>query len=135
METTKKIQNAIYWLNASLKSLSPYNGHVTEIPVSDFDVPEFAKPVFIQQQQQEQPLLQEQPTIPLASTMCTKHTAPAAASGSAEQQATDVVNVDAPENVDPYDPAKALKNSKKSCQTHVTREQISKRISLLFCKH
>ena len=72
MQTTNKIQNATYWLNASLKSLSPCNGHVTEIPVSDFDVPEFGEPVFTQQQQ-EQPLLQEQPTVPLPSTMCTKH--------------------------------------------------------------
>ena len=71
MQTTNKIQNAIYWLNASLKSLSPCNGHVTEIPVSDFDIPEFGQPVFTQQQQQEQPLLQEQPTVPLPSTMCT----------------------------------------------------------------
>ena len=59
--------------------------------------------------------------------MCTKCTVPAAATGSAEQQATDGVNVDDPENVDPDEPAKAPKNSKKSCQTHVTREQISTR--------
>ena len=45
METTNKIQNAIYWLNASLKALSPCHGHVTEIPVSDFDVPQFGEPV------------------------------------------------------------------------------------------
>ena len=57
MQTTNKIQNAIYWLNASLKSLSPCNGYVTEIPVSNFNVPEFGEPVFTQQQQQEQPLL------------------------------------------------------------------------------
>ena len=51
MQTTNKIQNAIYWLNASLKSLSACNGHVTEIPVSDFDVPQFGEPVFTQQQE------------------------------------------------------------------------------------
>ena len=57
--------------------------------------------------------------------MHTKCTAPAAAAGSAEQQTTDVVNVDDPENADPDNPEKAPKNSKRSCQTHVTREQIS----------
>ena len=124
-QTTNKIQNAIYWLNASLKTLSPCNGHVTEIPVSDYDVPQFGEPVFTQQQQQEQPLLQEQPKVPLPSTMHTKCTAPAAAAGSAEQQATDVVDVSDPENVDLDNLEKAPKNSKKSCQTHVTREQIS----------
>ena len=96
-DATNKIQNATYWLNTSLKSLSPCNGHATQVPVSDFDIPEFGEPVFTLQQQQEQPLLQEQPT----STMCRKHSVPAAAAGSAEQQATDVVNVDDPENVDP----------------------------------
>ena len=85
MQTTTKIQNAIYWLNASLKALSPCNVHFTEIPVIDFDVPQFDEPVFTQQQQQEQPLLQKQPTVPLPSTMCTKCTAPAAAAGGAEQ--------------------------------------------------
>ena len=80
-DTINKIQNAIYWLNASLKSLSPCNGHVTKIPVSDFDVPQFGEPVFTQQQQ-EQPVLQQQPTVPLPSTMCTKCTAPAAAAES-----------------------------------------------------
>ena len=45
----------------------------------------FGKPVFTQQQQQEH----------------RKHSVPAAAAGSAEQQATDVVNVDDPENLDP----------------------------------
>ena len=94
METTNKIQNAIYWLNASLKALSPCNRHFTEIPVSDFDVPQFGEPVFTQQQQQ--PLLQEQQKVPLPSTTCTKCTAPAAAAGSAEQQATDVVDVPDP---------------------------------------
>ena len=84
MQTANKIQNAIYWLNASLKSLSPYNGHVTQIPVSDFDVPQFGESVFTQQQQ-EQPLLQDKPTTPLPSTLCTKHSAPAAAAGSAQQ--------------------------------------------------
>ena len=52
--------------------------------------------------------------------MHTKCTAPTAAAGSAEQQATDVVNVDDPENVDPDNLEKAPKNFKKSCQTHVT---------------
>ena len=117
MQTTNKIQNAIYWLNPSLKSLSPCNGHVTEIAVSDFDVPEFGELVFIQQQWQEQPRLQEQPTVPLPSTMHTKCTAPAAAAGSAEQQATDVVNVDDPENMDPDDPAKTPKNSKSPARS------------------
>ena len=119
-DATNKIQNAIYWLNASFKALSPCNGHVTEIPFSDFDVPQFGESVFTQQQQHEQPLLQEQSTVPLPSTLHTKHTVPAAAAGSAEQQATDVVDVD-----DPDDPAKGPKNSKKSCQTHITREQMS----------
>ena len=85
IRTTNKIQNAIYWLNASLKSLSPCNGYVTQIPVSDFDVPEFGEPVFTKQQQQEQPLLQDKPTTPLPSTLHTKHSAPAAAAGGAEQ--------------------------------------------------
>ena len=48
-DATNKIQNAIYWLNASLKALSPCNGHVTEIPVSDLDVPQFGEPVCTQQ--------------------------------------------------------------------------------------
>ena len=100
---------------------------MTQIPVSDFDVPEFGEPVFTQQQQQEQPLLKDKPTTSLPSILRTKCSAPAAAAGSAEQIATDVVNVDDPENVDPDNPAKAPKNSKMSCQTHVTREQISTR--------
>ena len=45
--------------------------------------------------------------------MCTKCTALAAAAGSAEQPATDVVNVDDPENVDPDEPAKAPKKFQK----------------------
>ena len=93
------------------KILSPCNGHVTEIPVNDFDVPQFGEPVFTQQQQQEQALLLEQPTVPLPSTMHTKCTVPAAAVGSAEQQAIDVVNVDDPENVDPDNTEKAPKKS------------------------
>ena len=97
-DATNKIQNAIYWLNASLKALSPCNGHVTEIPVSDFDVPQFGEPAFTHQQQQEQTLLQEQLTVPFPCTLCTKHTFPAATAGSAEQQATDVVNVDDPDD-------------------------------------
>ena len=105
METTNKMQKAIYWLNASLKSLPPCNGHATQVPVSDFDIPEFGEPVFTQQQ--------EQPPLPLPSTMHTKHSVPAAAAGSAEQQATDVVNVDDPENVDPDNPAKAPKKFQK----------------------
>ena len=112
MQTTNKIQNAMYWLNASLRALPLCNGQVTEIPVSDFDVPQFGEPVFTQQLQQEQPLLQEQPKVPLPSTMHTKHTAPAAAAGSAEQQATDVVDVPDPENVDPDNPEKAPKKFK-----------------------
>ena len=50
-DATNKIQNATYWLNASLKALSPCNGHVTETPFSDIDVPQFGEPVFTQQQQ------------------------------------------------------------------------------------
>ena len=49
----------------------------------------------------------------MPSTLLTKHSAPAAAAGSAEQQATDVVNVDNPENVDPDNPAKAPKKFQK----------------------
>ena len=100
MDTTNKIQNAIYWLNASLKVLSPCNGHVTEIPVTDFYVPQFSEPVFTQQQQ-EQPHQQQQQQVPLPSTM---QSVPAAAAGSAEQQATNIVNVldpEDPENPDP----------------------------------
>ena len=33
-DATNKIQNAIYWLNASLKSLSPCNGHATQVAVA-----------------------------------------------------------------------------------------------------
>ena len=36
-DVSNKIQNAIYWVNASLKSLCPFNGHAVEVPVSDFD--------------------------------------------------------------------------------------------------
>ena len=45
--------------------------------------------------------------------MCTKDSVPAAAAGSAEQQATDVVDVPDPENVDPDNPEKAPKKFKK----------------------
>ena len=40
-DVSNKIQNAIYWVNASLKSLCPFNGHAAEVPVSDFDIPQF----------------------------------------------------------------------------------------------
>ena len=91
-DVSNKIQNAIYWVNASLKSLCPFNGHAAEVPVSDFDIPQFGEPCFIQQQQQEQQ--QQEPT----STKC--HV-PAAAAGSSEQEATDVLIVDDPEIPDP----------------------------------
>ena len=48
-DVSNKIQNAIYWVNASLKSLCPFNGHAAEVPVSDFDIPQFGEPGFIQQ--------------------------------------------------------------------------------------
>ena len=38
-DVSNKIQNAIYWVNASLKSLHPFNGHAAEVPVSNFDIP------------------------------------------------------------------------------------------------
>ena len=91
-DVSNKIQNAIYWVNASLKSLCPFNGHAAEVPVSDFDIPQFGEPCFMQQQQQEQQ--QQEPT----STKC--HV-PAAAAGSSEQEATDVLIVDDPEISDP----------------------------------
>ena len=50
--------------------------------------------------------------LPLPSTLHTK-CSPAAAAGSAKQQATDVVNVDDPENVGPDNPAKAPKKIQK----------------------
>ena len=94
-DAANNIQNAIYWVNVSLKSLCPCNGHAAQVPVSDFDIPQFGEPVFTQQQQQEQP--HQEPT----STKCTKHFVPAAAAGSSEQEVTDVVTVDDPENINP----------------------------------
>ena len=94
-DVSNKIQNAIYWVNASLKSLCPFNGHAAEVPVSDFDIPQFGEPGFTQQQQQEQQ--QQEPT----STKHPKHSVPAAAAGSSEQEATDVLIVDDPEIPDP----------------------------------
>ena len=91
-DVSNKIQNAIYWVNASLKSLCPFNGHAAEVPVSDFYIPQFGEPGFIQQQQQEQQ--HQEPT----STKCC---VPAAAAGSSEQEATDVLIVDDPEIPDP----------------------------------
>ena len=98
--------------------MSPCKGHVTEIPVSDFDVPLFGDPVFTQQQQQEQPLQQEQQKVPLPSTMHTKHTAAAAAAGSGEQQATDVVDV----TDDPENPEKGTKKFTKVLPDPVNKE-------------
>ena len=40
-DVSNKIQNAIYWVNASLKFLCPFNGHAAEVPVSDCDIPQF----------------------------------------------------------------------------------------------
>ena len=94
-DVSNKIQNTIYWVNASLKSLCPFNGHAAEVPVSDFDISQFGKPSFIQQQQQEQQ--QQEPT----STKHPKHSVPAAAAGSSEQEATDILIVDDPEIPDP----------------------------------
>ena len=74
-DVSNKIQNAIYWVNASLKSLCPFNGHA-KVPLSDFDIPQFGEPCFMQQQQQEQQ--QQEPT----STKC--HV-PAAAAGSSNR--------------------------------------------------
>ena len=119
-DVSNKIQNAIYWVNASLKSLCPFNGHAAEVPVSDFDIPQFGEPGFIQQQQQQQQQQQE-PTS-------TKHHVPAAAAGSSEQEATDVLIVDDPEIPDPN----LIRNSNKSCQTHVTREQICTKITIVI---
>ena len=118
-DVSNKIQNAIYWVIASLKSLCPFNGHAAEMPVSDFDIPQFGEPGFIQQQQQEQQ--QQEPT----STKC--HV-PAAAAGSSEQEATDVLIVDDPEIPDP----KHHKKFQKVCQTHVTREQICTKITIVI---
>ena len=36
-EATAQVMNHIYWVNASLKSLSPVNGMVQHVPISDFD--------------------------------------------------------------------------------------------------
>ena len=94
-DAANNIQNAIYWVNASLKFLCPCNGHAAQVPVSNFEIPQFGEPVFTQQQQQAQP--QQEPT----STKCTKHSVSAAAAGSSEQEATDVVTAGDPENPDP----------------------------------
>ena len=82
----------------------------------------FRKPGFIQQQQQEQQ--QQEPT----STKHPKHSVPAAAAGSSEQEATDVLIVDDLEIPDP----KPRKKFQKSCQTHVTREQICTKITSII---
>ena len=76
-----------------MNSLCPFNGHAAEVPVSDFDIPQFGEPCFMQQQQQQEQQQQE-PTS-------TKHCVPAAAAGSSEQEATDVLIVDDPEIPDP----------------------------------
>ena len=121
-DVSNKIQNAIYWVNASLKSLCPLNGHVAEVPVSDFDIPQFGEPGFIQQQQQEQQ--QQEPT----STKHPKHSVPAAAAGSSEQETTDVLIVDDPEIPD----SKPHKKFQKVLQTHVTREQICTKTTIVI---
>ena len=36
-EATAQVMNHIYWVNGSLKSLSPVNGMVQHVPISDFD--------------------------------------------------------------------------------------------------
>ena len=37
--------NQIYWVNASLKSVSPINGLAHSVPVSDFDAFDIGEPV------------------------------------------------------------------------------------------
>ena len=38
------IMNQIYWVNASLKSVSPINGMAHSVPVSDFDAFDISEP-------------------------------------------------------------------------------------------
>ena len=43
-QVMNQIMNQIYWVNASLKSISPVNGRVHNVPLSDFDSFEIGEP-------------------------------------------------------------------------------------------
>ena len=56
-QVINQIMNQIYWFNASLKSISPVNGMVHNVPLSDFDSFEIGEPA--------PPAPPSQPSIPI----------------------------------------------------------------------
>ena len=93
-----QVMNYIYWVNASLKSLSPVNGMVQHVPISDFDCFDVGTPA--PAAPPSPPSLPPPAAQPGPSGHQKKKTA-TAAFGSAEQQEQQseiVVPVDPEEN-------------------------------------
>ena len=79
-----QVMNQIYWVNASLKSISPVNGMVHNVPLTDFDSFEIGEPAH--------PAPPSPPSIPIptpqpgTSQTATKKRKATAAFGSEKQQ-------------------------------------------------
>ena len=83
-QVMNQIMNQIYWVNASLKSISPVNGMVHNVPLTDFDSFEIGEPA--------PPAPPSPPSIPIptpqpgTSQTTTKKRKATAAFGSEKQQ-------------------------------------------------
>ena len=102
-EATAQVLNHIYWVNASLKSLSPVNGMVQHVPISDFDCFDVGTPA--PPAPPSPPSLPHPAAQPGPSGLQKKRTA-TAAFGSAEQQEQQS------EIVDPVDPEEQQEEEK-----------------------
>ena len=102
-EATAQVMNHIYWVNASLKSLSPVNGMVQHVPISDFDCFDVGTPA--PPGPPSPPSLPPPAAQPGPSGLQKKRTA-TAAFGSAEQQEQQS------EIVDPVDPEEQQEEQK-----------------------
>ena len=100
---TAQVMNHIYWVNASLKSLSPVNGMVQHVPISDFDCFDVGTPA--------PPVPPSPPSLPPPAAQpgpsgLQKRRTATAAFGSAEQQEQQS------EIVDPVDPEEQQEEEK-----------------------
>ena len=101
-EATAQVLNHIYLVNASLKSLSPVNGMVQHVPISDFDCFDVGTPA---PPAPSPPSLPHPAAQPWPSGLQKKRTA-TAAFGSAEQQEQQS------EIVEPVDPEEQQEEEK-----------------------
>ena len=105
-----KVMNQIYWVNASLKSISPVNGMVHNVPLTDFDSFEIGEPA--------PPAPPSPPSIPIptpqpgTSQTTTKKRKETAAFGNEKQQMEAQVEEEEEENGDGGDEGAGTKKKR-----------------------